>query len=312
MKVLAISSGKKDGRHDSLAKAALMGAKDMGAEVEFINLFDLELKPCTGCNACVVSLMNGGRGDCVMKDDYNWLEDKIFDADALVFANPVFEKGVPSIMRIVQDRLCGPANDYGMNLVAQKIAEGKGSEGPDKRKFKPKVVSFIASGGSDWTSRVSCDMNCAAMSGMWKVIDDVVYQWNALLMMEEEKFNECYQIGANLVKAAANPAEAKYLGTPGICPNCNSRNFLFTTEGKVLCEVCGVQGDMVCDNGAYTFIVPESEFELAHTTIPGKIKHMDDINANTGKAMAAMQTPEYKAVVQKYKDFISGSKPQKA
>jgi multimeric flavodoxin WrbA len=48
-KILAISGGTKNGSNDAMTREALMGAKEQGAEIEFIRLHDLELKPCTGC-----------------------------------------------------------------------------------------------------------------------------------------------------------------------------------------------------------------------------------------------------------------------
>ena len=40
-----------------LIKEALMGAEESGVEVELVRLMDLDLKPCTVCNACVIDLM---------------------------------------------------------------------------------------------------------------------------------------------------------------------------------------------------------------------------------------------------------------
>ena len=158
MKVLAISGGTKNGNNDAMAREALMGAQKKGAQVEFIRLHDLELKPCTGCIACVKGLMNGKNGDCILDDDFKWIEEKIYDADGIIFVMPVFEKGSPGIMHVLQDRRFGPAHDPGPCTVAKKIAEKKGVPGPDPRKFVPKLVSYIGIGGSDWVSRFSADM----------------------------------------------------------------------------------------------------------------------------------------------------------
>ena len=73
--------------------------------------------------------------------------------------------------------MCGPSHDTGVNIIAGKIAEKTHNSGPDPRKFKKKAVSFVGIGGSDWATRISTDMNLAAMSGMWKVIDDEVFKW---------------------------------------------------------------------------------------------------------------------------------------
>ena len=47
-----------------------MGAEAAGAEVELIRLHDLNIKPCTGCNSCVLDLMEKhGGGACVLRND---------------------------------------------------------------------------------------------------------------------------------------------------------------------------------------------------------------------------------------------------
>lgn len=309
MKVIAISGGTKNGSNDSMAKEALMGAQEAGAEVEFIRLLDLDLKPCTGCVACVGSLMQGGNGDCVIRDDYAWLENKILDADAVVWVMPVFEKAAPAIMNIVQDRLCGPAHDTGINIVAGKIAEHTGKSGPDPRKMKPLAVSFIGVGGSDWNTRFSCDMNLAAMSPMWRVIDDVVFEWAKSIIVQDEKVAVCHQIGQNIVEAVKDIEHAQYHGDPGVCSCCHSRNFYIHKDGTAECEVCGIKGKLVFGEDGPHFEFPQEQLEHAHTLIPGKMKHMDDIRQNEGQLAEDRKTPEFKERVQKYKDFIQASKP---
>ena len=93
MKILGISGGMRNGSNDGMCIEALMGAKEMGAEVEFIQLQNLHIEHCTGCTACVQSVLGGRGGKCVLKDDFDWLLDKMLDADGIVFSTPIFEKG---------------------------------------------------------------------------------------------------------------------------------------------------------------------------------------------------------------------------
>jgi len=311
MKILAISGGTKNGNNDALAKEALMGAQEQGAEIEFIRLLDLELKPCIGCVACVNGMMQGGTGDCIIKDDMKWLDEKMFSADGIIFVNPVFEKGAPGAMLVVQDRLFGPAHDPGPCTVAKMIAGKTGGSGPDPRKFIPKVVSYISVGGSQWTTLVSADMNLTAMSRAWKVIDDEVFQWGKSIVMDDERVARCRQIGVNIAKAAELGAEkAEYLGNPGTCPLCHSRNFFINDDPKVsICVVCGMEGELVVKDGKVTFVVPEEQYEHAHTTMPGKMKHMDDMYRIETELNNHKPTPEYKARMEKYKNFIQATKP---
>ena len=86
MKVLGLTCGRRNSNTEIFVKEALMGAQELGAEVEIIRLQDLNIKPCTGCNACVIDLFEkGGCGDCVIKnDDLSWIDDKLLDCDGLI------------------------------------------------------------------------------------------------------------------------------------------------------------------------------------------------------------------------------------
>ena len=72
MKILGISAGTKNGSNDAVCKEALMGAKEMGAEVEFIRVLDLDIKHCTGCIACVKALMTGKGNLCSLRDEFKY------------------------------------------------------------------------------------------------------------------------------------------------------------------------------------------------------------------------------------------------
>ena len=310
MKVIAISGGTKDGSNDAMAREALMGAREAGADIEFIRLLDLDLKPCTGCIACVNSLMSGGSGDCVIKDAFRWLDNKILDADGLIFVMPIFEKAAPGIMNVLQDRLCGPSHDIGTNFVAGQIAEKRGKPGPDPRKLKKKVVSFISIGGSDWNTRVSCDMNIAAMTASWKVIDDIVFPWAKSIVLDDDAVAKCHTVGVHIAEAAKDIDAAEYKGDKGVCSHCHSRNFFLGPDGHAVCEVCGMAGTLTQAGEVFIFSVEPGQYEFAHTLMPGKLKHMDDIYRNETKLKEDKKTPEFKARQAKYRSFIQASKPE--
>ena len=60
MKVLGISCGRKMGNSEILLKEALMAMEAEGAEIEMIRLHDMYIKPCLGCNGCIMSCINAG------------------------------------------------------------------------------------------------------------------------------------------------------------------------------------------------------------------------------------------------------------
>ena len=48
MKVLGLSCGSPNGSNDAMCKEALMAAQEAGAEIEFVNLHQIDIKHCTG------------------------------------------------------------------------------------------------------------------------------------------------------------------------------------------------------------------------------------------------------------------------
>lgn len=310
MKILGISAGTRNGSNDCMCKEGLMGAKELGAEVEFINLHDLDIKHCTGCVACTNAVFATGKKICSLKDDFPWLIEKMLQADGILFAVPIFEKGTPGIFHTVMDRF-GPSTDRGILTVATKVAKEKGNTPPDPRWLQDKVISYISIGGSDWHSRAQCDCAMQAMSPSWKIIDNEVFQWSLGILEDDSKAERAHEIGVNLAKAASDIPNATYQGEPGVCPHCHSREFFFDVDNTVECCLCGIRGKMVIEGDSYKFEFPESELEHAHDTLSGKFIHADDIGRNNGHANEYRKTEEFKTKRQKYIDFIQPSKPEK-
>lgn len=312
MKVLGISGGSKDGNNDAMCKEALMGAKEASAdEIQFINLNDLHLEHCTGCTACVMSLMSGKGGACILKDDFEWLRDKIMDADAIVWSIPIFEKGASGLFRTITDRF-GPRNDRAMVIVGSKIAEETHGTLPDQRILKDKVVSYIGIGGSDWSTRIQCDFFNQSLTPMWKTIDTAVFPWSKCIVMEGDKVKRSHKIGVELANAAKDYDSAKWVGDPGVCPHCHCRNFYLNDEANnAICCACGLEGEIKVKNGKVSFEFPSQTEALAHDTITGKFKHVDDIKENEGKLMDWKKTDEFKSKKKVYSDFITAMEPEK-
>jgi multimeric flavodoxin WrbA len=132
MKVLAIqSSPNLDGLTSKTAQAVLRGARVAGAETELVHLNGLNMKPCIACE--------GGwglcrrEGTCVLEDDFQALRDKITEADALVFATPVYWHDLSESAKIFLDRLrrCEVYSDFrrfnGKRALGIASAGGSGS-----------------------------------------------------------------------------------------------------------------------------------------------------------------------------------------
>ena len=71
-----------------MLKSAADGARDAGAEVEYIDLYDLNFTGCRSCMLC--KRKDVERCHCYWKDDLSPVIDKIFQADALIIGTPIY------------------------------------------------------------------------------------------------------------------------------------------------------------------------------------------------------------------------------
>lgn len=313
MRVLGISGGTPNGNNDAMCREALMGAKEAGAdELQFINLNKLHIEHCTGCIACVGSLMSGKGGKCILKDDFDWLRDKMMDADAIVFSIPIFEKGASGLFHTLMDRM-GPRNDTAMIKVGTEIAKKTGGTAPDQRMLNPKTVAYIGVGGSDWSTRIECDFRNQALTPMWKIVDTAVFSWSKSIVMDDEKVARAHEVGYNLVKETLKGYDdAQYVGDPGVCPHCHNRNFYLNDDAsRAICCACGLEGEIKIIDGKIQFVFNPADEHKAHDTLSGKFIHADDIKENEGKLKDFKSSPEFKARKKAYNDFIQPMVPER-
>ncbi|SEK83628.1 MULTISPECIES: flavodoxin family protein [Pseudobutyrivibrio] len=295
MKILGLSCGTRNGNNDTMCRVALEAAKEMGAEIEFIHVFDWDIKYCTGCVACSRSLVMGKGMVCSQKDDFAKLFDKMAEADGVLVVDPIYESGGSGLFHVLCDRM-GPGHDIGMMYMLDGKLKEQGKEGLDPKYLKKKAISFVGIGGSDWACRVETDHAMLAMSPAWTVVNNEFFSWSKDVIMQDEKVERMRQIGRNLVEAAKDVDNAKWMGEPGACPHCNGNNFyIFPGTTHCVCELCGLEGTLEVVDGAFKFkFAPEDEHK-AHDTISGKKLHGDDIFENEGRLMNLFKDPEFKA-----------------
>lgn len=89
MKALALNaSPRKNWSTSKLLKSALEGTKAKGAEVEYIDLYDLDF---TGCRSCMLCKRKGvEKCHCYWKDDLSPIIDKVFSSDILFIGIPIY------------------------------------------------------------------------------------------------------------------------------------------------------------------------------------------------------------------------------
>lgn len=103
MKVVGLlGSPHKNGGTAQLLLAALKAAEREGVKTEWYSLYDGEIKPCVGC------IQNEGsecRFPCIFEDYGKTLLEKIYEADGLIFATPIYWFAPSGVMKNLLDRM---------------------------------------------------------------------------------------------------------------------------------------------------------------------------------------------------------------
>lgn len=113
MKTIIINaSPRKNWNTAQLLREAQKGAESVDAEVEYIDLYDLDFKGCRGCLGC--KLKTGNHPGCVWKDELTPLIDRIFAADALIIGTPIYWGEPTAEFRALMERLVFCSMPYDM------------------------------------------------------------------------------------------------------------------------------------------------------------------------------------------------------
>ena len=136
VKKILILNGSPKREHSAtinVTKAFVDGLKEAtGAEVKYVNLADLNIKPCTGCLSC----WGRTEGECVIKnDDIPAIKKEIEECDIFIESYPLFFFGMPGTMKVFTDRMLSMMNTY----MGQKSPENgesfHGIRNPKDQKF---------------------------------------------------------------------------------------------------------------------------------------------------------------------------------
>ena len=103
MKTIVINAGpKKKDINAQFAKSAFKGAQSTCSEVEYVDLYSIEL---SGCRACSICKNEGMVGKCYWRDETSHLIEKILNADCLLIVVPIFFTEPTSHYRALMERL---------------------------------------------------------------------------------------------------------------------------------------------------------------------------------------------------------------
>lgn len=152
MKVLGICASPRGSQSTTLrlVQALQRGAEEAGAEVELVDVCDLDIKFCNACQVCFKT------GVCVHKDDFQGLYDKILAADGLVWGSPNYFRSVTAQMKTFIDRM---ADAVHCQLLTGKYCANVASGGSNFDQVTTYLDGIMLNFGAFVTGSVGASMN---------------------------------------------------------------------------------------------------------------------------------------------------------
>ena len=102
--IILNASPRKNFNTAKMLKEAQKGAESVGAEVEYIDLVNLNYKGCISCFVCK-RIGNTTGGLCAYKDDLRPVLEGILQADVLIMGTPIYYSYQTGMFRNVLERL---------------------------------------------------------------------------------------------------------------------------------------------------------------------------------------------------------------
>ena len=230
MKVLGIvTSHRRLGNTEILVKEALRAAEEEGAQVEIMRWTDYEILPCEGLATCLFS----GVG-CKNKniDDHNFLLEKIYECDGLVFGSPCYIKEATANVKQFIDRL--------FVLTSQP---------PTRSQGKPAVI-IMPYATRGWTQYAFLQPNILLHMLKMTVIDRALVHTQGMseALAHPEGLERVRGMGKALTNAIKT-GDTTYRGEPGVCPVCHDRIIRIHKDNEnVECGTCGMIGSLTIED----------------------------------------------------------------
>ncbi len=156
MKILIISGSRNpDGQTGQAAHAYSKGIAAGGGRSEHVILPILDIQRCRQCEDNGWGICRT-QGKCVIEDDFAGIVQKIREADAVVFASPVYFSNISESLRAFLDRL-------------RRICINE--EGRKEIAGKPAVGICVAGGGGGGAPRCCSDLDFVLLSTGFVVSD---------------------------------------------------------------------------------------------------------------------------------------------
>jgi multimeric flavodoxin WrbA len=285
MKVLGLSAGNPDGSAEILLKIALQAAEGEGAQSAQLRLDDLRLptRPLAP-------------GQALAQDDGQWLWDQVMECDGLIVSTPIYSRTVPGKLKLVADRLSGPAADVAFAESYRSMLES-GETPPvafpyDERVFRPRVAGLIAVGGalsSQWKTLALPLMHQMMFSSHIAVADQALIGGAGMprsVVLDAAALTQAARVGRSVGSQLGRAfAEVEYRGEPGLCPLCHLS--IVNIDGDdVECATCGAAGKLTVEEGV-AVIRLDDPGDRSVTTLAEKRAHFHEVQ-ETGQLQGGL------------------------
>ena len=178
--VVVEASPKREGNSVTLAREFIRGLMvNREAGVSELYLEDLDIQFYGSCWSC----LKRGEPGCVIEDDMTWIYPKLYEADVLVFATPVYWWDINAQMKKFIDRFEGLLDGNGPNNLSGK-----------------KLVLVITYNMEDPDGVYLAIQMFRSIAG-WAGLDLVVLKYNGSqrhVSESPEALAEAYNLGADL------------------------------------------------------------------------------------------------------------------
>ena len=303
MRVLGLGAGNLGGSAEILLKAALETAGEEGAEVALVRLDELALP-----------LRPVAPGQPAGDDDGPWLWDQLMESDGLIISTPIYSRTITGKLKLVADRLSGPAADVAFAENYRRILEA-GETPPvafpyDERVFRPRVAGLIAVGGAlttQWRTLALPLMHQMTFSAHIAVADQLLVGGAGMpraVVLDPDALAGAARVGRSVGSQLGRAfADVEYRGAPGLCPLCHLSLIDVHDNGAVECATCGAGGRLVAGDGGRVelrFDDPAA-LERSVVTLAEKRAHFAEV-METGAAQGA-RAAEIEALAAGYASF---------
>jgi multimeric flavodoxin WrbA len=307
MRVLGLGAGNPGGSAEILLKIALRAAQAQRAEVALIALdeLDLPLRPV-------------GPGQAAGDDDGPWLWDQLMESDGLIISTPIYSRTITGKLKLVADRLSGPAADVAFAENYRRILDA-GDTPPvafpyDERVFRPRVAGLIAVGGalsSQWRSLALPLMHQLTFSSHIAVADQLLVGGAGMprsVVLDEDALGAAGRVGHSVGSQLGVAFDhVVYRGDPGLCPLCHL-SVIEIRGDEIECATCGAAGRLAVADGVaqVRFDDPRAR-DRSVVTMAEKRAHFDEVMATAQEQRPRAEEIERRAAG--YADFDPRIRP---